>query len=359
MSKKYLVKLTPHDKFFFGGENTFGEGASKNYFVKSNYYPQQTTLLGLIRYQLLAQNGLLKNNKISNETEAEKLIGPESFKLNNGFSIGVVKSLSPVFLSNSKGEYLFPSNREYQYTDKNKDKINTTILDFYQLNGTTNITENFIPYLDKYDPKLELPELLIQNKSNEIYKHEEIFIAHKQTGIRKNYKGVTEDNAYYIQVFYKLKDYSFAFIVEIDDDKNLASQPLVVLGAEQSKFRMDVAQTEIEFDNLVPDYEKSTNSPKVILVSDTYLSNEIFNHCDFAITDTVDFRSMISSVKSTKNYAKLGGAGLNIDDKYNFFKRGSVFYGNTDKITEFIVKDNDSLKKLGYNHYKKVDKQGT
>ena len=49
---KYLVKLTPYDKFFFGGERTFGQKADDkdqttetNYFVKSNYFPQQNPVI--------------------------------------------------------------------------------------------------------------------------------------------------------------------------------------------------------------------------------------------------------------------------------------------------------------------------
>ena len=31
----YLVKLTPLTPFFFGGENTFGEGEETNYFARN------------------------------------------------------------------------------------------------------------------------------------------------------------------------------------------------------------------------------------------------------------------------------------------------------------------------------------
>ena len=73
-TKKYIVKLTPHDKFFFGGEKNFGQKEKKdddtsitNYFVKSNYFPQQTGVLGFVRHQLLLQcndEKIFKDNKI-------------------------------------------------------------------------------------------------------------------------------------------------------------------------------------------------------------------------------------------------------------------------------------------------------
>jgi CRISPR-associated protein Cmr3 len=55
---KYLIKLYPIDRYFFGSDVTFGADNS-NYFVRSVYFPQQTTLLGMLRYYLLLQNNML------------------------------------------------------------------------------------------------------------------------------------------------------------------------------------------------------------------------------------------------------------------------------------------------------------
>ena len=43
----YLVKLTPLTPFFFGGENTFGEGEETNYFAK---YDSSVVLLHFENY---------------------------------------------------------------------------------------------------------------------------------------------------------------------------------------------------------------------------------------------------------------------------------------------------------------------
>ena len=59
MSKvTYKITLTPVEGYFFGGETTFGEGQAKNYFAKSNLLPQETALLGMLRYQILKLKGL-------------------------------------------------------------------------------------------------------------------------------------------------------------------------------------------------------------------------------------------------------------------------------------------------------------
>lgn len=375
---KYLIKLTPHDKFFFGGETTFGEG-NVNYFVKSNYFPQQTSLLGLIRYQLMVQNrkGIFEKNKITNTTEAANLINHKSFEITDTeFSFGKIKELSPVFIAGNNEEFLFPANKEYQWVGKENDKgvTNFILRQFAKENGRSSIytEKDFIPYLDGYIAKDGLPDILV-NKDLSIKKYYDydgdkaknnnpengIFIEHKQVGIRKNYKGKTEDKAFYVQSFFKLKKgYSFAFILKLDDGIIFSTNELVNLGGEQSKFRMDVENFEREFEDILPQYEGSKESNKVVLVSDAYVSNKIFDDCDFAVTDTIDFRTIKSTVRTTK-YSSMDRTGEKEDElsksgKYNFFKKGSVFYGeDISKIKKhFDIKV--TLKKIGYNHYKEI-----
>lgn len=366
--KRYLVKLTPHDRFFFGGESTFGEGNSRNYFVKSNYYPQQTSLLGLVRYQFLAQSndGIFKDNKIQNKEEATKLIGKKSFSIiDNEFKFGKILNLSPLLISDSNNNFLFPANKEYQWV-KQENKFKLREFDKY-MSGCSSLQNEFIPYLKEYKAKDELPNLLIDQR-NKLYNYSDIFIEHKQTGIRKNYEGNTEENAFYIQTFIQLTPgYSFAFILELEEETEFKNQEIVILGAEQSKFKMDIDTFEIDFDQLIPGYEKSVNSPKVVLVSDAYTkTNDLLSACDFAITETVDFRSLETAVGKTENYSALDREKKmnNVvwkSKKYNFFKRGSVFYGNPEKIITHIGKEDTSaftpLQKIGYNHFKIVDKK--
>ena len=64
-TNKYKIELTPVDKFFFGGDMTFQVGNAKSdfnerfssYIIKSSYYPQQTSLLGMLRFLILRNAG--------------------------------------------------------------------------------------------------------------------------------------------------------------------------------------------------------------------------------------------------------------------------------------------------------------
>ncbi len=393
-TKKLLVKLTPYETFFFGGERTFGEGnVNYNYFVKSEYFPQQTTLLGFVRYQLLSQsnNGIFRKNKIINERKAIELIGKESFDVNKKFKFGVIKNLSPVFIADNNNYYLFTANREYQWINKRKpekDKNGNLIniketkefkfIDFTKnKNGKCRRTsfKEFIPYADNYDPKLGLNDILINryfikklydyNPKNKTDSENGIFIKDRQVGIKKNYEGKTDEKDYFVHVYLKLlEDYSFAFILELDANAMFGSKETVTMGCEQSKFKMDVLEIKKEFDELLPNYKSSSTLHKVVLISDTYFENTLLKECLFSISDTISFRFLKTSVSKTKNYAamsrdnkdksKTGKSG-----KYELYKKGSVFYfDDEDKAVNFVekLKDYDNFYQIGYNHSKFVKK---
>ena len=351
-TKKYLVKLTPHDKFFFGGERTFGENNQANYFVVSNYFPQQTGVLGFTRHQLLLQcndETIFKDNKIVSKTKAGELIGSHSFRADGKFDFGAIESLSPVFICDSntnktEDAFYFPANKEYHRHEKLNDKCEKEPVEkFLQIELTPH------PWLKGYDAKFRLPDLLM-NKNGKLIKYEDVFKEHRQVGIRKQYEGGTDEKAYYIQTFYKLiNNYSFAFIVELDEKAKFSSQDMATFGGEQEAFKMEVEIFKGEFDDLIPDYEKSINSSKVVLVSDALANTDILDVCDFAITETVDFRFLVTSNKDQNFYTTPTKS-----KRYNLYKKGSVFYGNTDKIVKKL--DNDPFKKIGYNVFKIVKK---
>ena len=110
MVKKYRVELKPLEPYFFAGEKSFGFGKKKkqsynNYFIRSELFPTQTTLLGTIRYLILKKYNLLTTKDYSNEKEQEKYVGKSSFQIGQkNQSYGMIERLSPLFILNEKGE---------------------------------------------------------------------------------------------------------------------------------------------------------------------------------------------------------------------------------------------------------------
>lgn len=114
------ISLKPLGNFFFGGENGFQEAGDDRenrrttYRLHSRNYPQQTGVLGMLRNQLLLQNGLLKNNAetVNNRAAAAALIGKHNFRQGYTGSYGVIDSLSPVYVASANGNIWVPGPRD-------------------------------------------------------------------------------------------------------------------------------------------------------------------------------------------------------------------------------------------------------
>lgn len=377
-TKKWLVKLKPMHQFFFGGERIFRKkGEDKaDYLMRSNYFPQQTAVLGMVRYLMLkncANPEIFANNRIQDKNKAADLIGKQSFSVDDDFEFGKIKGLSPLFVRCEKAnKNYFPLNREY-------------------LNGKENellqLTQKYGHYcLKNYDPKDGLVEGLTDLSAKIRLSYQDIFREERQVGIRKNYKGKTEDNAYYLQYFKKFQptrktndqnweqDLRFAFHLELDKTVKFDFTPetpaFVTLGAEQQVFALTTEQTEENFHRLLPNYEASENYDKLVLVSDAMAPAKI-EGCEFAIADTIPFRFLTSTVEENGNYYSLPSdkkrtkKGGKINDskpgnvkrskRFELYKRGSVFYGDVVKIAESF--ENENFKSLGYNHFEIKNKE--
>lgn len=89
---RYVVRMKPMGSFFFGDERTFNfkedmSGDTKNdkklkfNIVKSRLLPQQTSILGMLRKEVLVNTGLIKNDWKYSEDDKQlmgKLIGAKA-----------------------------------------------------------------------------------------------------------------------------------------------------------------------------------------------------------------------------------------------------------------------------------------
>ena len=110
----YRIDLLPLGHFFFAQELIAELGNKSNYYQQSALFPQQTTLLGMLRHQLLLQHNLIPLYSGTNSQHAPDIIGNGSFLVANptgSNSFGHIKSISPCFLSNSEELFLL-RNRE-------------------------------------------------------------------------------------------------------------------------------------------------------------------------------------------------------------------------------------------------------
>ncbi len=366
MSTRYLVKLFPLAPFFFGGEKSITNEDQAEYFLHSNYFPQQTGILGLIRYQLLKQN-----NKL-NQADTD-LIGESSFDariIEKKQIFGKIESISPVFIHYEKGteindfttlsfDYGFEDNHPEPHQFTFKTEVNGKIKQSFQ--------KNFVTILQGYNAKDGFASLLVSSKGDE-FKHflfdknksdsrNGIFNPEVRIGITKNREEASEDDAFYRQTFYRLlPNYCFAFFLQSEEK---IEDGVIHFGKEKIPFKMEsILSDSIGFHDLFTRNTFLLNNAKrinqVILLSDCFCNNSIYEVCNFSITETINFRNIITPNR-TVNYGALDDphSGRNMflkkSNKYTLLKRGSILYGNVEDIISKL--NHPNAKNIGFNQF--------
>lgn len=356
----YRCTLKPLNKFFFGGERTFGqEGAGKtNYLVRSNAFPQQTTVLGMLRFELLKQGGLLPIDAHNKEIATE-LIGNQSFKVDaNEPNYGLITSISPLFISKGEESLMFAPRDVLRYV--NKDGVLVTNEEW-----TVKIDTNDKAFLFGSQQKMALPTIDAFNHKAFYQAHfltsdntsvpfaydadtkEGVFISESQIGIKIGSKK-KDDKGFYKQFYYRMsQQYTFGFYLETSKPITLKSS-IVYMGADKSAFMLTV--NEVKDRSFESDFGLITkqSGTKITLLSDTYLSEGVYQYCSFTVTDTIPFRNIETSLE-TADYHNLYRNKLT--RCLHLLVRGSVLYPTDLKEVTRIL-NNENFKKIGYNIYK-------
>lgn len=387
MSKKYKITLTPVDKFFFGGDMTFQVGNDEkdrfneqfsSYIIKSTMFPQQTSLLGMLRFLILRNSGdkVFQNGKIVNKKLVEKLIGSKSFSINKKETLYKVLSSffkcifsSSCFLVNKMdkhkknefGKIVGLSHVRVQRIDR----INKTVseLEFVPLydkemdwnganKGWFNFKEISIPNMS-YDAKKGLESELTDGTNN--YKLTDIFIEDRRIGIHRNITtGKTEEGALFKQISYRFNNekanHCFVFDAEIANDIDLASYngQLVSVGGDNSYFIIGITENNTSNNNIC------SIDNAVYLLSPAFLTREEAQLAKFAITNLIPFRFLETTVKA-KSYSILHNDVKRSKVKYELYTPGSIFYFEDDKTKNKFTKNLESkedFRQIGYNEYK-------
>jgi len=301
---RYLVTLKPLEPFLFGGDMTFGSLEKSNtYLVKSRLFPQQTAVLGMLRKEVMIQEGLLTRKVngewVDNPEQAKKLVGSKSFDFTEEQDFGVIKEISPLFLMNGNNRYI-------KKVDIDKCEYKDGVL-------------------EGYDPKENIFDSFSCIDDNKRLKQDDIYQEVSQVGIKK----VSKEDGYFKKFSYLLKDnFKFAFYLDIDYE---LSDSIVTLGAEKSKFKLEVVKTE----------DKLKYSSKYLtLLSDTYIDIPLQDNCDFAVTSEISIRTIKSVIENRHTTFKKS-------KKLFFYEKGSVIFNPSEKLINNI--NNKNLQKIGYN----------
>lgn len=364
MNKTYLITLTPTGKFFFGGDMTF-EVKSNNpdakeedeafnskfssYIIRSNKFPQQTSLLGMLRFLILRNEPAVFDSNTQSITkwkEAAKLIGERSFQNSDKANeYGIIKRLYPCFLQKEfeKGKWgdLVRSAKD-NGLDVGFDSLTSSIV-----NGKTIE----LPTLE-FDTKKEYKVTYKQDSPTmEIDEEGEkgIFIEELCNGINRDIvTGKVAENAYFKQVFYRFDEgYRFAFYADVNCDKlERFSGQLVSVGGDNSQFVIGIKEVDAPI-------ETKIRGIRVVLSSPAYLAVDDLKNVFFAVSDTIPFKCMKTETESVTAYNRRSQRYEYIEG-LTLYDRGSVFFFNNEKDAQDFadkLKGHADFYQIGYNHF--------
>lgn len=360
MNKTYLVRLKPLDSYFFSGRETFNYSNGKkitdenkvNYYVKSEYFPQQTTLLGVIRKEILIKKELYKENRKDYSKDYEEVVNIVDNIGNGSFTVcenslnkegfGKIKSISPVFLYRN-GSLFTTSPLDYGLKfSKEKNKNKNSCFD--------NDIKKFIPELSEYKAKEGLNKKIISFNPHEIvYNYEDVFKKDERVGIKVK----SVEKGFYRQLNYKLKDnFEFCFFIELSeeifDSKELDS--IVYVGGEGRPFRLKIKEDKrLVVGNIININNKNDTNKRIVCIGDVLLKGNEYKrlkkYSDFILGEVSFFKNFVYDYNNKKNSEKKVSP-------YLLLKRGSVIYcdgkDNQKEIKKII--DNKIRKVIGYNY---------
>lgn len=335
--KRYLVRLTPIDVYFFGGEVTFGDGNTQNYLVKSNLLPQQSAVLGLMRYELLRQNDLLfeKGKSIEEEDKykIKTLIGTKGFDpTQEAKSYGIIKRISPIFIE-KQGQFYTRMPLDAGIKVKLGKDTDTELKAYY--NGSDNCKP--LPIFEEYNYKeYKNYRYWCSKDINNIKDESKIFIETEQIGINKNKK----DDAFFKQTLIKLSDgFNFAFTVDIEGKLNTESA-IVPWGGNQSRFKIEITEcneSNLEGSDFCEYFKPLANENRILLLGDAIIPDATRDKIDFIWGNCIENRYIVSKVADGHSWGK----PTKTEELYHLQSRGSVIYHNAKENNS-----TDSIKNL-------------
>ena len=345
---KYLLTFKPLKNFFFGNNKTF----SNDYVAHSEYFPQNTQLLGALKIFLAEQKGLMhihKNGRYSNNPASlTKLIGNASSKdyMTND-NLGLINNISQMFIVNkSITDAFFPTPFDIEILEKEVNYYELTNIDqdyFYKNFSVKDVSSQSLAGNDFWKKYLKKETLDFTT----IHDFDTVFKKHSQVGIGLENKQVV-DKAFYVKEDYNLdSEYLFACVFDFDET---IEDGIIQLGAESSLFSLKVSKlesTEIANHTIVSQFfTQDIQGEKLIAMSDIILNsthelNTYFSH--------IPFTKKLAMLQSGNRYTNsFKGKTL----QTNVIPQGSVFYLKSQR--EILQKG--AYNKMGYNQFIKVKK---
>ena len=349
----YRIDFRPLDTFFFGGEVTFGNGNELNYFARSRPYPQQTTILGVLRHL-----GYLDDNISPSCIGTSFSADPDSTQGKYGF----IEAISPLFFhcrGINSGQYLLgPMLRGAQSKGAPS-----------PAGGTTKrwMDGEFKPLfeLPEMDPKEWYTQPLLSSGENNMA-FDDLVKKDVRIGITKQRDGAERTDGFYKQEVGMLHTASYfsAYLTLQESGKHLIGRHVLPIGGEKAQFIVEIEKLDQKktFDEVFPKaLFKDCISPYLhcaVLLCDAYIPAGELEKLPFVVADTVDFR-YLSTPRKVTDFGRLSRSDkdkkkysdqIKISKKFNLLARGSLLYAEEEQTLRGLL-DQPLWQTVGYNHY--------
>ena len=351
MSKhRYLITLTPLAPFFFGAEETFGEGEESRYRAVSTRFPAQSALIGMLRRTMLIAAGHMtlhkkgewidslykkkgKTTDDPNYLAAVKLAGKGAFRYDRPSDLGIIRTISPLMIL-AENHWHIPAPLDAEISPKRETNVR-----LYRPGpnppGATILFEG-------YDPKTGLPDRLLRDDGESIA-YDELYEKMSTVGIKKSRTGQTEEDAFFLKESYAFKNgATFACILETTEAlPEKMTECRVELGADRSPFLLkaepftgndplETFKNQIDVKSL----------PRVVALSELLIDEEAAGLCEMIVGRRVRRRQIVRERKRRYGIAK--------SEAFYRYEPGTVLYtSQPDKLKEILKKE--YLDKAGIN----------
>ncbi|CAA6815665.1 MAG: CRISPR-associated RAMP Cmr3 [uncultured Sulfurovum sp.] len=348
MSHTYLITLKPLEPFFFGGEFTFGADEtrkeSSRYSATSTQFPQQTALLGMLRKTMLIQNGNLTMHRkgewvdssgrgkfSQNHEDAKNLAGTGAFSYENSVDLGSIVFLSPIFIKDGKS--CFTANAK-DYGLELKAQENALV-------SFGSGRKQALVFQDYDAKKHECFEFISQNKK--LKNFEDFFKEIETVGIKKSKDSESDEDGFFRKKsYFPQKSAHFAFFATFSEPLKWNSSVIVSLGADQSSFALTLKEELEGFELLFKEVHEVKELSRMVLVSETVISQEAYEACSFIWGKRTSFRQLTNARHGKKS------------KRYYLLERGSVLYTEDLQRLDKAL-NQEHLRTVGINHYFKIE----
>lgn len=336
---KYMVKMTPLEQYAFGNDQGFEYPGEKktgkeSYLVRSREIPEQTTILGLLRYLVLQHQKLLKTDFHYTREEHDRMkqyIGGESFSFasEKEQDFGYIHEISPVFLINDKEEILI--RNPYH----NRAQSGYTPIQMEEVTTDTSVGEIVLPKLGEYSAKDGYASGYYNLTSGEI--EDDLFQTQLVSGNRKNTPNDSDDGYFKRELKLLKKGYSFAVFADVD---KLPRDAVGYMGKKKCAFAIETKEVyDINLVGMVKECFKKSEEIWYYALSDIVIDENV-SYNNFCIVEEKYQRNLETVYCEDSYLKKLKKSEI----RYNLIQSGSVFYKKCP-----IKLNNRNCEQIGYN----------